>query len=148
MLVVGSSYAQTIPQKSQQEKKARMEQRGMRADKAKKSPEEMAQMRTERLAKKLELTASQKNQLQALNLRHVQEMKAQREGLKGTEDKAQKRAAMKASREKYHAELKGMLSAEQYAKYEVIRAEKRAKHRERKTGFEGQRSGENQKQRS
>ena len=148
MLVVGSSFAQTVPQKNQQEKRARMEQRGDRSERTKKSPEEMAQLKTERMAQKLDLTAAQKNQLQALNLRQAEEMKAMRESMKGSEDRTKIREARKASHDKWQAELKSILTAEQYAKYEADHEQMQQKRAEGKKGLksgEYKKSGEHKK---
>jgi hypothetical protein len=147
MLVAGSTYAQTVPQKEQQEKSVRTEQRGDRAERAKKNPEEMAQVKTERMAQKLDLTAAQKDQLQALNLRQAQEMKAMRENLKSSEDRTKIRKARKASHDKWQAELKSILTEKQYAQYEVERAQMR-KRSEAKEGFKGRahKGGEHKKQ--
>jgi periplasmic protein CpxP/Spy len=140
MLVAGSAYAQTTtPQKDQ---KARSEQRAAKGDRAQKSPEDMAKMRTEKLAQKLDLNASQKNQLQALNMRHAEEMKAMRESYKTTgektaEDKAKMKEAKQASHDKRQAELKGILTQQQYAKYEADKSEMRAKRGEGKEGYKG-----------
>jgi periplasmic protein CpxP/Spy len=149
MLVAGSSYAQTTtPQKDQ---KPRSEYRGAKGDKARKTPEEMARMRTDKMAQKLELNASQKSQLQALNLRHAQEMKARREsykasGEKTAADKAKIQEARKASHDKWQAELKGVLTEQQYAKYEAYRAEMQQKRADGKKDHKGQKSGEYRKQ--
>ena len=147
ILVAGSSYAQTVPQKDQQEKRARIEHRAERAERAKKSPEEMAQLKTERMAQKLDLTATQKNQLQALNLRQAEEMKAMRESLKGSEDRTKIREVRKASHDKWQAELKSILTEKQYAQYEADRAQM-SKRSEAKEGFKGRayKGGEHEKQ--
>jgi periplasmic protein CpxP/Spy len=141
MLVAGSAYAQTTttPQKDQ---KPRSEMRGAKGDRAQKTPEEMAQMKTDRMAQKLELSEAQKNQLQALNLRHAQETKAMREshkavGEKTAEQRTQMQESKKASHEEWQAELKGILSAEQFAKYEADKAEMKEKHGEGKKGHKG-----------
>ncbi|MHC2992255.1 hypothetical protein OB13_11885 [Pontibacter sp. HJ8] len=146
MLVAGSSYAQTTPQKDQKDRKARTELQGARAEKVRKSPEEMARMKTERLSQKLDLNATQKNQLQALNLRQAEEMKAMRERYKGTEDKAQLREAKKASHDKWQAELKSILTEKQYTQYEADRVEMHHKRGEGKSGHKSQKSGEMKKQ--
>ncbi|MCP2045618.1 DUF4890 domain-containing protein [Pontibacter sp. HSC-36F09] len=146
MLVAGSSaYAQTTTKP--QDQKPRSEMRGAMKDRAQKSPEEMAQMKTDMMAQKLELSASQKNQLQKLNMRHAQEMKAMQESHKATtektpEQRAQMQEARKVSHEKWQAELKSILSAEQYAKYETDRAEMKQK---RADGKRGHKSGEHKK---
>ncbi len=144
MLVAGgSALAQTTTTKQDQKPRSEMRQ-GMKD----KSPEEMAQQRTERMAQKYDLNANQKNQLQALNMRHAQEMKAMRENHKeataekSPEQRAQMQEARKASHDKWHAELKGILSAEQYAKYEADQAQMKEKRGEARKGMK---SGEHKK---
>ncbi|MBD1398543.1 DUF4890 domain-containing protein [Pontibacter sp. JH31] len=149
MLVAGSSYAQTTtPQK---DKKPRSEYRGAKGDKAQKTPEEKAQMKTDRMAQKLELNASQKNKLQALNLRHAQEMKAMHERYKATgektaEDRTRMQEARKVSHDKWKAELKRILTAEQFAKFEADRDEMHD-HMKHKRGEDrkGHKGGEHKK---
>lgn len=140
MLVVGSSYAQTTT--PQQNQNPRSVQRDAMKNRAQKSPEEMAQKRTDKLAQKLELNASQTNQLQALNQRHAQEMKAMREshratGEKTAEEKAKMQEARKASHDKWQTELKGILTPQQFAKYEADKAEMKQKRGEGKKGRKG-----------
>jgi periplasmic protein CpxP/Spy len=151
MLVAGSAYAQTTT--TQKDQKARSEQRAAKGDRAQKSPEDMAKMRTEKLAQKLDMNASQKNQLQALNMRHAEEMKAMRESYKTTgektaEDKAKMKEAKQASHDKRQAELKGILTPQQFAKYEAEKSEMKARHGEHKEGYKGKgtRSGEYKQQ--
>lgn len=147
MLVAGSSYAQTTtPQKDQ---KPRSEYRGANGDRVQKTPEEMAQMKTDRMAQKLELNASQKNQLQALNLRHAQEMKAMREshkaaGEKTAEDRAKMQEARKASHDNWQAELKSILTTEQFAKYEADHDEMKSSMKHKRG--EGKKAGKYKKQ--
>lgn len=129
VLMAGTSFAQTqtSPQKN---KKAHTEHRGAKQDgvkKARKSPEEMAQMRTDKMSEQLGLNAFQKNQLQALNLKQAQEMQAMRGTKKNAENRSQAREARKASHARWQAELKSILSAQQYAKYEANQAEKRSR---------------------
>ncbi|PVY39241.1 DUF4890 domain-containing protein [Pontibacter virosus] len=152
MLVAGSSvYAQTTTKP--QDQKPRNEMRGAMKNRVQKSPEAIAQMKTDRLAQKLELSAAQKNQLQELNMRQAQEMKAMRESHKATGEKtpelrAQMQEARKANHEKWQTELKSILSAEQYAKYEANREEMKQKRADRKKGLksgEHKQSGERQK---
>jgi periplasmic protein CpxP/Spy len=149
MLVAGgSAYAQTTTTK--QDRKPRSEMRQGMKDK---SPEEMAQQRTERLAQRLDLNATQKNQLQALNMRQAQEMKAMRESHKAAADKtpeqrAQMQEARKAHHDKWQAELKGILTAEQYVKYETDRDQMHQKRGEARKGTrpnEHKKSGEHKK---
>lgn len=149
MLVAGgSAYAQTTTTKQDRNPRSEMRQ-GMKD----KSPEEMAQQRTEKMSQKLDLDANQKNQLQALNMRHAQEMKAMRESHKAAADKtpeqkAQMQEARKASHDKWQTELKSILTTEQYAKYETDREQMKGKRGEGRQGMkpgEHKKSGEHKK---
>ncbi|QCR24358.1 DUF4890 domain-containing protein [Pontibacter sp. SGAir0037] len=149
VLVAGSSFAQTAPQK---DKKARTEQRGPgkgQDGKEKRTPEERAQLRTERMSERLELNASQKQKVQALHLKQAKEMQAMRADAKSKEDAGKNREAMKARHVQYDAELKGILTPQQYAKYQADQAEMRARF-EKRSQEKGQRfkGGESRQQRS
>lgn len=136
VFVTGASFAQTTPQK---ERKQRTEQRGDRGDRAQQSPEERAAKRTERMAQELDLNESQQQQLQALYLKQAQEMQAMRAEAKSTEDRSTLREEMKTRRAQWESELKGILSEEQYAKYEAEQQEMRSrkKGRTHNKGAEG-----------
>lgn len=125
VLVAGSSFAQDAPQK---ENKSRTEQRKSRDfGRDKKSPEERAQLRTERLSQKLDLNSAQTRKLQALNLKQVNEMQAMRAKYKDADRRNPKqREEMKALHTKWEAELKDILTKKQYAQYEADRKEMRA----------------------
>ncbi|MCC9136454.1 DUF4890 domain-containing protein [Pontibacter silvestris] len=129
VMVAGSSFAQNAPQK---DRKNRTEQRGERGDKARKSPEEIATLRTEKLSKKLDLNNSQTKKLQALNLKQANEMQAMRTKYKDADRRNPKqREEMKAVHAKWEAELKDILNKKQYAQYEADRNEMRARWEKR-----------------
>ncbi len=149
VLVAGSTFAQTAPN---QDNRARTENRGAKkghAHKAKgtRTPEERAQLRTERLSQRLELSEAQTNQLRALHLKQINENKALRG--EARKQKGEARVARKTNHEKYEAELKGILTDQQFAKYQQDREEMRSKSenrsQERGRGFKGK---ENRGQRS
>lgn len=120
---VGAASAQTTPAKP--DRKARMEQAG----KTQKTPEQRADQSAQRLTKQLGLSAAQTAQVRELHLARYKEMQAKRGQVATTTDKTQRYQEMKAGKERYEAQLKQILSAEQYTKYAQLRAEKTEKHK-------------------
>ncbi len=121
-MVTGSSFAQTATHK---DRKPRTERSGkVASDKKAKSPEEKAEKRAAAMAKKYNLTTAQQNQLKALHASRKQD--AALHHAKGTEmtdaqrqAMKERREAMKASRAQYKAQLKAILTPEQYAQFEA-----------------------------
>jgi protein CpxP len=91
------------------------------------SPEERAEMKANKLAKELNLTDAQKNQIREVTLAKAQRMdalKAQHQDNRkamGTE--------MKEVKNTYETQLKDILTPDQYAKYEKERQEKMEDHK-------------------
>jgi Spy/CpxP family protein refolding chaperone len=79
------------------------------------TPEEMAKRQTERMTKELGLNADQATKVQQIQTARVQEMQAMRGQAGGDRDKM--REQMQASRTKYDAQFKEVLTADQYTKY-------------------------------
>lgn len=139
VLVAGSSMAQQAPRKEQ---KNRTEQRDGRNGRERRSPEERAALRTEKMSKELGLSKSQAKKLHALNLKQAkerEEMRAQyknanKRGKSQQREMQASREEMKASREKWNAELKEILTKKQYAKYQEQHQEMRAQSKERERG--------------
>ncbi len=86
------------------------------------SPEEMANAQTERMKTDLALDEAQTEQVSALNLKYAQKQAAAREEAAG--DREAMRATMGSLREEKNKELKAILTAEQYQKWETIQAER------------------------
>ena len=86
------------------------------------SPEEMAEKRTERLASKLELDDSQQQALREINLKYAALQKEQTEASR--EDRM---ALMK----EYDAEVSEILTEDQMVRYAELKEEKKAKMKER-----------------
>jgi Spy/CpxP family protein refolding chaperone len=82
-------------------------------------PQEVAAKRAERMATELGLNADQRTRLEAIFLHEAEQMKA--------------------LREKHDAEMRSVLTPEQYAAWEQKRAEKRAMMKERRKAQGGQR---------
>ena len=127
VLVAGTSFAQNAPHKDKKSRTEHRRERDSFKDRERKSPEERATLRTERLSKQLDLNKSQTRKLQALNLKHAQEMEAMRAQYKNADKRGKNREAIKASHAKWEAELKDILNKKQYAKYEAERNEMRAR---------------------
>lgn len=94
------------------------------------SPEQQAQNQAIRLAKELSLSADQQTKVQQL-------MNAQRQQTQTAIQQAggNRRAlgqAMRAGRDKFEGQLRAVLTAEQFAKYQQLMAQRRAKLRERR----------------
>ncbi|MBF9255212.1 DUF4890 domain-containing protein [Pontibacter sp. 172403-2] len=129
ILMAGSSFAQSAPQ---QEAKFRTEHRNRKDKGDRKSPEERAAQRTEKLSKQLGLSKSQEKKLLALNLENIREMQAMRANHnKGDKRSTEQREHLKASREKRDAALKDILTKKQYAQYQQQREEMKAQHKGR-----------------
>lgn len=96
---------------------------------------QMADRQTERLSKTVQLSDAQRQQVQAINLKYAQQHQQNRakaparDGNPPTE--AERKAMhdqMKASRDQQDAELKAVLTPEQWAAWEKERAEHHGKH--------------------
>ncbi|UOQ96283.1 DUF4890 domain-containing protein [Hymenobacter sp. 5317J-9] len=112
----GTSFAQTAPAATAP---AKMHHgKGGHKDPAKKADQHAAKM-----AKELGLTADQETKVEQLMLARQQETQALK--TKYAANKTAGRAEMKASHEKYEAQLKSILTPEQYAKFDQMKAEHR-----------------------
>lgn len=91
-------------------------------------------MMDNKMLEKLNLTAAQKKQLEALNKQMMEKMKTLREGK--PEDRREK---VKALQDWHRAEMKKILTAEQFAKFEKMMKEAREKFEkgERPNGRQG-----------
>ncbi|MFD2787572.1 DUF4890 domain-containing protein [Hymenobacter rubripertinctus] len=103
-----------------------------RGEHANLTPEQRADRSAQRLTQKLNLSATQTQQVRQLHLSRAQAMqthKAQAGTAVAKADKKQHHAAMKAGKAQYDAQLKQILSADQYAKYTQLQADKMAKRK-------------------
>ena len=127
MLVFASaSFAQTQPAKG----------------KAKPSPEMKAQKKAEReeFGKELGLNKDQEQKLKEINQRYRTEMQA----LRSTDQTARK-AEMKKLHDAKQAEIKAVLSADQYAKWEAKKAEHKDDRKQNKKGGKGKKGPKGEK---
>ncbi|HAS43485.1 MAG TPA: multiple ligand-binding protein 1 [Microscillaceae bacterium] len=97
-------------------------QRGNRGQKG--TPEERAEKTTQRLASKLGLDETQKTQVKASALKFETARKTARSN--------RDRSAVKTARQTFQDEMKGILTTEQYAKFEKM--QKRRKGRKGSRG--------------
>ncbi|PJJ47802.1 Spy/CpxP family protein refolding chaperone [Hymenobacter chitinivorans] len=94
------------------------------------SPDERATRRSEQLTKELGLTADQSSRIKQILLTREQEMQALRgQGKPEGADRAQLGAQMKANREKYDAQFKEVLTADQYAKFSQLQKDQMGRGR-------------------
>ncbi len=98
--------------------------------KGKKSPEERAKNRTEMMTKELGLTPEQIAKVNTVNITHARGV----DDLKGMTDDKVKKERSKALRDKRDSDLKGILTAEQFAKMESLREKKKAVEKDKKVG--------------
>ncbi len=96
------------------------------------SPEEMAERQTTQLAEKLELDEAQKSKVQEINLAFAQKLKAMRE--EGRDNREAMREKRETAQSERMAQLKEVLSEEQFKAFEEIQSERpeRSKRGDRK----------------
>jgi len=118
LATAGPSFAQTAPVKAtgtDAKQTARHYQKGP------KDPAKMADHRAGKMAKELGLTADQEAKVESLMLARQQESTALKAKY-GTDRKAG-RPEMKAAHDRYEAQMKTILTPEQYAKYQAKKDE-------------------------
>jgi protein CpxP len=116
---VGTASAQTTPATTTTEANG-MQGRGGYGGRMQGSPEEMAKRQTERMTQELGLSADQATKVQQIMVARGREMQAMRGQSGGDRDKM--REQMQASRTKYDAQFKEVLTADQYTKYTTMQA--------------------------
>ena len=100
--------------------------------KVRKSPEEIAAKRSAQLKEKLELTDDQKTKVYASMLDKINRKQAIKEKYKGGTDKKSMRMEMKAVEDGFDADMKSILTAEQYTKWQGIKTKQKEKHKEKR----------------
>jgi protein CpxP len=123
-LMSAAAQAQTAP--------AAPAQTAPQSGRSLRSPEQQAEGQAQRLAKELNLTADQQTKVQQLMAAQRQETQTAIQNAGG--DRRAMGQAMRAGRDKFNGQLKTVLSADQYTKYQQIMAERRAKMQERRQG--------------
>jgi len=104
-------------------------------DKQPKTPQERAAAQTERMVKELELSPDQATKLGALNLKYAEQAEVMRQ--QEVADRGAKKAKGKEMRDARDADMKGLLSSEQYAKWQTQRDAAKEKHKEKRKAERG-----------
>jgi hypothetical protein len=112
------------------------EKESRKGDRKDLTTEQKVNMQVEKMTKDLDLNEKQVKDMKAFVTKEVEKREAKREEMKQLRaEKEQKRGEMKAQMEKEQAatsaEMKKMLTPEQFAKWEKIREERKANVREK-----------------
>lgn len=102
-----------------------------------KSPDQMAERRAQYLAKELSLTADQQAKLTPILLAQRQDMQTLRSQVQTGGRRIGMAQDLKASQAKYDAQIKAVLTPEQYTKFTQLKEEQRDKMRERRANGQG-----------
>ena len=100
-----------------------------------KSAEERAQAMTKRMEKNLALSADQTSKVEAINLEKFQKIDAIRG--KYTNDRRQGFQETRTVRQEWDNELKAVLSADQFTKYQQLQEDRKQKFRDQRKGRQG-----------
>ncbi|HEX8425723.1 hypothetical protein [Hymenobacter sp.] len=95
------------------------------------TPEQRADMQTQRLTQELTLTADQSTKVRAIALAESQELQALRAKFASADSRQGAGQEMKTVREKYDAQLKAVLTADQATKYIQMREERMGNRKEK-----------------
>jgi len=91
----------------------------------------------QKLKTALQLSDEQTAKIQAATTKRMSQIDTIRDGAK--KDRKEKMGKAKTAMEEYDAEMKAILTAEQYAKFEEIREDKKDKMKERRKNKKGNR---------
>ncbi|WBO85202.1 hypothetical protein [Hymenobacter yonginensis] len=125
-LSASAASAQTTPAPTSRMGAGRMQD-------AARTPEQRAEMQTKRLTQQLALSAEQSAKVQTIALAENQELQALRGKYASADNRKGAGQELKAVQEKYDAQLKGVFTAEQYAKYSQMREDRQEKRKEGRT---------------
>lgn len=95
------------------------------------TPEQRAEMQTQRLTKQLGLTADQTTKIQAIALAENQELATLRGKYAAADSRQGAGQDMKALRDKYETQLKAVLTPEQLTRYNHMRDERMDNRRDK-----------------
>lgn len=96
--------------------------------KMEKDPEARAEARTEWMTKELGLSAEQAAKIKAIHLQHMTKMQS----IKEMQDEDQRKKAMMEVRKSQHSAVQGVLTPAQQDRMRELKAERKAKHEQRK----------------
>jgi protein CpxP len=97
--------------------------------KVKKSPEQIAGKKADKLKTELALSDEQRTQVYAVVLDKVNKTRTVKEKYKDNKDKRAMRAEMKTVQADFDSSMKGILTAEQYTKWQGIKEKQKEKHK-------------------
>jgi len=100
--------------------------------KQRKTPEERAQKRADKMKEKLSLTDDQHKQVYDIVLSQANEMKSVWESSKNDQDKTARKEKIKAIRESGKTQINSVLNANQQQLWETHKKEKKEKHKGKK----------------
>jgi periplasmic protein CpxP/Spy len=89
------------------------------------SPEERAERQTKMMTEQLSLTADQTAKVKPIILARINEQSTLREKMQGGGDREAMMGEFRKLNEKYNTQLKAVLTAEQYTKYEANQGQMR-----------------------
>jgi periplasmic protein CpxP/Spy len=108
-------------------------------EKEKRTPQERAKARTEHMTKELALSPEQQAKVEAINLKYADQVEAMRSEREA--ERTAKREAAKAMHDAHDAEMKAVLTADQYTKWVAKKQEAKAKHMEKRKQMREERKG-------
>ncbi len=103
------------------------------------SADDMAKRQTEQMVSNLSLNDDQKSKVEAINLKYAQQQQAAFQS--SNDDRQARMDEMKKMQEAKDTELKGILTSDQYTKYQQNQQERKAKAGNRGGGQGGQKKG-------
>ncbi|NOS85394.1 MAG: hypothetical protein HOP31_09670 [Ignavibacteria bacterium] len=109
--------------------------------KQRKTPEERAQKRADKMKEKLSLTEDQHKQVYDIMLSQANEMKTVWESSKNDQDKTARKEKMKAIRESGKTQINSVLNADQQKLWETHKKEMKEKHKGKKHHGKKHKSG-------
>jgi periplasmic protein CpxP/Spy len=102
--------------------------------KMKKSPEEMANKKADKLKTELNLSNEQRTSVYNAVLDKINKTQAIKAKYGDKGDKKAMRAEMRSVEENFEATMKGILSADQYSKWQTLKEEHKDKRKEKRSG--------------
>ncbi len=136
-LALVTGLAVTAQVQSQNNTDANSAVTSKKASKKNLSPEEKAKHQAEKAEKELTLTAEQKTKWQSASLERINANEPMREKMKGSttpEDRKALRSQAKANDDKFVATVIAFLTPDQKTKFEQLKKDMKAKHKEHGKG--------------
>lgn len=106
-------------------------------EKKERTPDERAKAQTERMTRELGLSADQAAKLEPINLKYAREGAALRAEYQTRREAMRKEGKGKALIDAHDAEVKPILTPEQYTKWQVLKAEKQERMMEKRKDMRG-----------